>query len=241
MKAGIVIPLPQEVKPLTQTRLRVGQPFLLSNQIYLIHSGVGEQHAKHAAKVILRQQIDILISWGTCVSLVPELKTGDLILPQQVLDHQGNSYQTDSLITGKLKSLLHAEWPVHEGRLHGVRHMIADPAQKRSIAATTGAIAADMESGVLAHIAQEQKLAFVAIRAVSDTMNMQIPNAVIHGVNAFGEVQWSSFLIHLIRRPDQIPAMTGLVQGLWRAQAALAQVGKYLPEILYELRYRDIQ
>jgi len=231
VKVGIVIPMPQEVKPLTRTKLRIGEPFWLCEQICLIRSGVGEQHVLHAAKVILRQQIEALISWGTCVSLVPELKTGDLILPSEVLDHNGRIYPTDRYLYGRLKSHMTAEHPINEGNLHGVSHIIADPAQKLLLARTTGAIAADMESHILARIACDHQLAFAAIRAVSDTTTMQIPDAIVHGVNSYGEVQWKSFMYHLIRRPDQYKSMASLVRGLWRAQATLGLAGKYLPDV----------
>ncbi len=232
LKTGIVIPLPQEVKTLTSAKLSVHIPYYWKKNIVLIRSGVGRRNARIATQLLLNENISLLISWGTCVSLTPGVKCGDLILPGHVVDSTGNKFVTHNglrkQVSHKVSHLLASK----ETILSETEHLLSSPEEKNLIHQKWGSTVADMESGVLASMAEEHHLTLLVIRAVSDTIHMKIPEAVKKGVDQWGKVQWRSFLFHTFKNYRQIPDLLQLSTGLQQAQRTLSLVGTHLPGII---------
>ena len=61
------------------------------------------------------------------------------------------------------------------GRMVTVSRIVNRAIEKQEIANRTGAIGLDMESAPLGHIADERKIPFVVVRAISDLMDEDLP------------------------------------------------------------------
>ena len=81
---------------------------------------------------------DVLVSAGACGALAPSLATGDLVVPEAIVSHDGSRHATDAL-----PGLARA------GTLLTVADVVESPGAKSRLWMETGAAAVDMESAVI--------------------------------------------------------------------------------------------
>jgi adenosylhomocysteine nucleosidase len=84
--------------------------------------------------------------------------------------------------------------------------------QKDGLGRSSGALAVDMESHVVARVARRRGLPFVAARVISDAVDRTLPPAARVGMRADGGVDLPAVLRSLMAAPWQLPALvrTGL-------------------------------
>jgi len=75
------------------------------------------------------------------------------------------------------------------GRMVTVQRIVNRAIEKQEIANRTGAIGLDMESAPLGHIAEEKKIPFVVVRAISDLMDEDLPEELNIFLSPFGWVK----------------------------------------------------
>jgi len=75
------------------------------------------------------------------------------------------------------------------GRMVTVPRIVNRASEKQEIANRTGAIGLDMESAPLGHIADEKKIPFVVVRAISDLMDEDLPEELNIFLSPFGWVK----------------------------------------------------
>ena len=110
---------------------------------------------------------DWVISAGFAGSLRENLRRGDIVMADEILDVSGRRLSID------LKA--EAAAGVHVGRLLTVDKIIRDPAEKRSLGEIHQALAVDMESWAVGEVCRQDKVRFLAIRVVSDTIDDLLP------------------------------------------------------------------
>lgn len=163
--------------------------------------------------------IGAVYSFGVAGGLDPTLKPGDLLFSVRVLmQNPGN----DSL-------LMEQSWE-SSPQLLATYTVIAknDPAltfrrgiflgsdlEARDNPATgnqglrekTGADIIDNESHIAANFAAEHQLPFIAVRAVSDSVNKPLPPAALIALEADGSPDGKAILKSILKDPLQIPAL----------------------------------
>jgi len=226
VKAGVVIPLPQEAKAFTRQQLKLAEPHVLSEHIVIIQAGVGSELARLAAKILMQHKIELLISFGTCAALRETVTLGELIIPKQVYTYTGEKFDTYTPMRACLLELL--QLYVSQKTLTELPHLVKSPVEKREIAQDTNCEVGDMESGALARFAKKQDLPYLVVRAVSDTVAMRVPEAVVHAVDPYGKVNIPLYLKHMILHPKDIGATWKLARGLNKAQQAMTVAAKQL-------------
>ena len=94
----------------------------------------------------------------------------------------------------------------------GANAMVAEATQKAALHRTTGAVAVDMESHVVARVAQRHRLPFAVARVVSDAAHHSLPPAAHVGMKSDGTMNLPAVLRALLANPGQLPALirTGL-------------------------------
>jgi adenosylhomocysteine nucleosidase len=105
--------------------------------------------------------------------------------------------------------------------LAGTDVILAEPAEKVALYASTGAIAADMESHVAARFAKRHGIPFAALRAVADCAESRLPHAASAALTPEGGVDYRNVFRSLARRPQQIPALLRTARQSKAAFAAL--------------------
>ncbi|MCU1269822.1 MAG: phosphorylase family 1-like protein [Acidobacteriaceae bacterium] len=200
-KIAIIAALEREVRPLVKnwpavTVQHEGHAFTFYESDYAVAvcDGIGAEAARRAAEaIIVRYSPELLISAGVAGALVPELCVGETIFPSTVIDTQdGSRHQTAirnaALGGSSLARTVLASYPE-----------IASVAQKQQLAKSYGAHAVDMEAAAVARAAQAHHLGFLAIKAISDESDFELPE-----MSRFirdGKFQTKPFILHVAIRP----------------------------------------
>ena len=238
MVTGIVVALPEELSTLSSKKFERGFCFPITENLIIACSGTGPNNARKAAQQLIAHDSQRLISWGCAAALDPSLKSGDLILPKQLLDQQQNTLSLQSEWHQQTRQLLEAQTSVHIGTLAESATIISLQQEKKILHKDTGAIALDMESIAVAKVAQQTGIKCLVIRAIADTADLDLPAAITHALNKQGDVVLSKLLTYLLWHPNQL---TGLIKtGLHfrQAQNKLKVVAKYLATITANNNYK---
>lgn len=160
--------------------------------------------AKAAEQMVEAYHPAVLVSAGFAGALKNELRVADLFLPSEVVDVESSR----RFPTGKGEGIL------------ATSSTILSKAQKAQLA-TTGATAVDMEAAAVADIAQHRGVEFLAIKAISDEMDFDLPE--MDGfVNAGGKFLAAQFITHVALRPRMWPVVRKLAANTARAADALS-------------------
>jgi adenosylhomocysteine nucleosidase len=228
---GVVVALPEELATLTSQKPAQGECVWMAENILLTLAGAGPINADRAARRLIAQGANCLISWGCAAALAPQLKPGDLVVPQRVLsEHQ--AFDTDKQWLQHLRHLS-SPIPTVSGALAESSRIVAGSADKQRIHQDTGAVALDMESAAVVKAAQQANLPVLVIRAIADPVAMDLPQSVVHALNDQGRVELSKLLRFLLTHPWEIPALIKLGLHFNAAQTSLKKVAKQLNEIIH--------
>lgn len=221
-RIGVVAPLIGEAASYARRRLAPGGPYQIGGQLLYI-SGIGASRAERACSVLLDAGISGLVSWGTAAALASDLACGSLLLPAHVYGPSGHLPCSDSwraAISQKLESVLQT---VDEPIAH-CETVLQSQALKRACRDASGAGAADMESAVIAAIAKQRDVPFVALRAVSDTLETRIPDIARNAVDAYGRAALAPLAAGLLRQPGAAVQLLHLARGFRRAILTLRRL-----------------
>jgi hopanoid-associated phosphorylase len=144
-----------------------------------------------------------VISIGLAGALDPRLKPGDWVVADEVVNGE-RSLPADVAWTLRLRDALPS---ARFGAVAGSDVMLATGAAKAALRASTGAIAADMESHIAARAAERHRLPFAVARTISDAAGRGLPLAAQAGMKADGGMDLPGVLKALARRPWELPAL----------------------------------
>ena len=134
-------------------------------------AGANSDNAYHQAIKLVKNNCDILISFGVAGALDPMLTPGDVILPRSVTNESGTIFEVDLDLYQTVTSHLSENFKVSSGTLYGSNTTISDTAEKQRLNQSLGTTAVDMESFGVASMwnvsptAKPSGLEDVAIRA----------------------------------------------------------------------------
>jgi adenosylhomocysteine nucleosidase len=177
--------------------------------------------AAEAARALVAEGVEGLISFGVCGALDPALHPGALVVPRVVIWH-GRHYPTDEGLSQTLGG-----WSAET--LLATEATVAAAPAKRALFTEYGAAGVDLESGAVADVALEAGLPFAVLRAVCDPEHLGLPPAALVALDPRGGISFRRLTASLLRRPGQIPALVTL--GRAAAAARRALVGR-VDEIL---------
>jgi adenosylhomocysteine nucleosidase len=193
-RIGIVAALPSELKPLT--RQWTHHHHLAYGRIGPIEAvaaceGMGEKAVIRACERVFAAgppdaTIDTIISVGYAGSLSCGLTAPEAVSVREVIDpHTSERFSTANPKGQRLITLDH----------------VANPEEKRQLAATWQAVLVDMEAATVARFAREKNLAFLCFKAVTDGPNDELPD-----FNRFttpeGRLRMAAFVIYAILHPQ---------------------------------------
>ncbi len=145
-----------------------------------------------------------IISFGIAGGLAPGLLPGTCLIARSVLTPEGEHYFADAAWARKL-SLAVGGAPIVD--FAGVDLPVVEPAAKRALHVSTGAVAVDMESHIAARMAAKHNLPFVAFRVIADPAERQLPHAALVGMRRDGSVAIGAVLKSIASQPRQIPQL----------------------------------
>jgi adenosylhomocysteine nucleosidase len=181
----------------------------------------------------------LVVSWGLCGGLDPQLRAGDLILGSEIVSNDG-AVRTDEAVTASLaQRLVSAGARVAVGRFAASNAPVLTAAAKSDLRRATGAAAVDMESLIAGQYAREQRIPFAIVRAVSDPAERDLPPLVLKAVDTDGGIDPLAIIGELIRSPWQIAGLRGLAADSGAAFQALKR-GGLLPGLFLGLGAPDV-
>ncbi len=196
-------------------------------------SGVGAERARAAAEALLAEGATALLSWGTAGGLSPELVAGSLLLPHQVLDPDGLCYPVDTDWRERVHARLADDPPPCDKPLYTSLEAISSTSYKQALQHSTGACAVDMESAVLAQVAEAHAVPFLALRVVVDPAHRVLPSCALAAVDEEGQTRPARLLMALLRRPGELPGLIRLGKEFAHASTTLRRVASRLgPDFL---------
>jgi adenosylhomocysteine nucleosidase len=173
-------------------------------RIALAQSGMGPKPARRAAQALIDGHSPRwVISAGFSGALDPQMKVGDIVVANSIVDVEGTELKIDMNMPANPAAGLYV------GRLLMVDRIVRSVAEKKSLAERLGAIAVDMESLAVAQVCHDAKARFLAVRVVSDDMSADLPAELLSVVGSSGTVRLGAVAGAIFKR-------FGSVKDLWR-------------------------
>jgi len=230
--AGVVVALPEELATLTRGKPARGECFAISDQVLVVYAGAGPLNAAKAAKSLIDNGVTALISWGCAAGLSPELRPGDLLLPERVLSEQGECFNIDKTWLQHWLFLLSGNLSINTGSLLESSRIVSASREKQDLHSRTGAAGLDMESAAVIKAAQAKSLPCLVVRAVADPVNMDLPEAVVQALNPDGQIELTKLLGYLLAHPGQVSGLIKLGLHFHAAQKTLKIVAHKFNDII---------
>jgi len=192
----------------------------------IVCSGARAAGAEAAARQLIAEGCTALASIGTAGGLDPALPPGAVVVSDGVCRPDGgeialpNGPWTDRLAAG----LAAGGIAVRRGCLLGAAAPLLSPADKSRSFAETGALAVDLESHVVARVAGDAGLPWIALRTVADPAMFALPAAAMRSIRPDGGVDLAALILGLTLHPAQIGGFFALARFGRQALAALRRV-----------------
>ena len=189
-------------------------------RIRAVLTGMGQAHALQTARRVLAERPDICISTGLAGGLRDQFCRGDVLVARLV------SEVGEPLAVAGHRELLSSavECGAHQiERLVTSPTLVASAEEKRALGAEGEAV--EMESYAILAEAARHGVPAVAIRAISDTVNFNMPYDFERARDAQGQIRVAGILRQVLRRPSGLPALLGFSRdcrvAAWRLAAFL--------------------
>ena len=168
-----------------------------------------------AARRLIGQGVEALISFGLAGGLDPMLRPGTVVVPEAVVA-RGHCLATDPGLNEQLGGGTHHT-------LLGAEEIAASADVKQHLFVVTGCAAVDLESGAVALAAEEHRLPFAVLRAICDPAERDLPPAALCALNDTGAIGLLRVVASAIVGPGQIPALMALGRDAAAARRALVE------------------
>ena len=223
---GIVTALPNEARSLGADRARARAIVRISPRVLVIRAGIGRPRAERAALALIEAGAQALLAWGTAAALDPGLNCGELVIPRDVITHDGRHIDVDAQWHRRMWALVEPMGRCRLGSLAEAGGVLTHADDKLRLRALSGALIADMESAAVADVAQRAGMPVLIVRGVSDSADMGVPPSALAAVDENGDVDALRCVFDLLRAPRQLPALLRLAGGFRSACARLTQLAE---------------
>lgn len=216
-KIAIIAAMEREIAPLVRgwqrdTRSSGERKFIIFDRddIAVVVSGIGCRNAELAARSVVAQDRPILlISAGLAGALIRSLKAGSVFTPSVVVDAaDGAEYRC--LADGNHVG----------GGVLVTSTEIAGAEAKRELVTRFHGLVVDMEAAGVAKVAQQERIGFRCVKAISDEADFVLP-PMANFLNDVGEFQSGKFALWAALRPWQWARVAALAANSRRATVAL--------------------
>jgi adenosylhomocysteine nucleosidase len=225
---GILTALLPEAAALAR-KPEVNTLITLSEQTTLFVCGVGAERARRGAERLLANGAQALIGMGMAGALAGHVRSGDVIIPDRILDAGGRHHETDAGWRATVISAISRRgFPVHGGSLLHSAHIVRRARDKHDLHRATGALAVDMESAAMLEVATGNNIPSLVLRVIIDTADMVIPDFIIAQSDDYGRPRSGGVILSLLKQPGQLPHLVRLARGYRVAAGRLRRLGEDL-------------
>ena len=196
-------------------------------RIAIVEAGLGFVRARKATQALIDgHSPNWLLSCGFSGALLPEMKTGNVVMANSIVD------QHDNELSLHLNAASDEASGLYVGRILTADSMVRTVAEKQQLAEKHAAIAVDMESLAVAQIAHDAKTRFMALRVISDDMSADLPPEVLSIIGDTGVVRLGAAVGSIMNRPGSFKDLMHLRSN---AQAAAKSLATFLDGVVHQL------
>lgn len=201
-------------------------------RIVVAESGLGFAKARKATQALLDAHTPHwLLSCGFAGGLLPQMKIGDIVIADSLLDTHGQQLNVDVNMPAD------PEHGLFVGRVLTVDRMVRKVEEKQALAEEFGAIAVEMESLAVAQVARDRGTRFLTVRAISDDLSADLPPEVLSVVGSTGTMRLGAALGSIWKRPGSVKEMWQLRESAMKASEQLASFLDGVVKQLYEAQH----
>jgi adenosylhomocysteine nucleosidase len=182
----------------------------------------------------------LVISWGLCGGLDPNLRPGDLILGAEVVSDDGPVRANETFTASLAQRLAGAGAHVVVERVAAADTPVLTAAAKANLRRATEAAVVDMESLIAGRFAREQGAPFAILRAVADPADRDLPSLVLKAMRPDGGINARAVFGELIRSPRQFAGLRALAADSRAAFRTLKRCHGLLPGLFLGLGAADL-
>jgi nucleoside phosphorylase len=193
--------------------IRIVRGEIENRTIEVVHTGVGEKICRQRMASFLQdRQFKWLISAGFAGALNDRLDVGDLLLAE--------NFSTAQLSEARVAL---STLPIHIADLLTVPSMIDSREERITIAQTTGAAAADMETEFIARACAEHRVPLLSLRVISDTPSepFPAPSRILFDIER-QRTDLGKLAAFFLVRPSRFPRLIHFAKSIARARETLA-------------------
>jgi adenosylhomocysteine nucleosidase len=163
----------------------------------------------------------LVISAGVCGALAPDLRAGDLVLPESVL---GPSAERLNVTPTAYARALALGGAARGGTLVTTPDVVATAPAKAALFARTGAVAVDMESSLILTFAARAGCPALVVRGVADVAGESLPPELIGLVTEAGRLRTVRALALTVTHPRVLSRAFALHRATRQALTAVARL-----------------
>lgn len=149
---------------------------LHGRRLLLVESGIGAAAAARATEAIIHgHHPRWVISTGFAGGLDDRLGQGDIVMADEIVEPSGRRLSINLKFD---QQALAANPKLHVGRVLTTDRVIDTPQEKRALGREHQALAVDMESLAVAEVCSRERIRFLSIRIISDTVDRALPKDI---------------------------------------------------------------
>ena len=200
--------------------------------VLLAMTGDGSVRASVSGSFFLGEfPVSLLVGAGAAGALVPSLRSAEIVVGNRVVDEEGDAASPDAELLSR--AVAAGAKPVTVVTLS---KLICSSKEKRDLASRFGysdsaPAVVDTESAAWARAAARRGVPWLILRAVSDTLEDDLPAFIASCLSADGSVNRADVARKLVVRPGALPV---LLRARRRVREAAAGVGLFLEKLLLE-------
>ncbi len=191
----------------------------------LVHlAGPGADRAARAARALVAEGSEALMSLGVAGGLDPALAAGTVVLSDRLVGPDRSVLGADAEWRDRLLRAANDRMVITIGDIACTDRPLRDAGEKASLHEATGAVALDMESFAVAGVARDAGIPFLAVRAIADPAWRAVPEAAMRALGPDGRIHALKALGGLLARPAEAWDFALVARDGWAAFAALRRV-----------------
>lgn len=203
---------------------------LRGRRVAVIETGVGQEAAREAVRDVINiHQPEWVVSAGFAGALIPEVRRGQMVMPRQIINTQ-----SEKLAVGlQIDQTQEQTGGLHCGSLLTVDTLVRTRERRQQLADEFSAVACDMESFAVADACRQDKVKFLSVRIISDSVDDELPAEIERLLDQDSLAsRLGAATGAIFQRPSSIKDMWNLKEQALRASDRLA---KFLAQTVEQL------
>ena len=215
IKIGIIVGLEREKK-------------LLNKTDFLIVEAGYNKNAIGASKKVLKNDVDVVVSFGLAGSIDKNLKNGEIIIPSFIVNHQKKRF-TSEKFSKLFISILNIQQKFNQGLYTSNKIENLNTLNKLNKIKNVSAV--DMESFYILEESRNKKIPFCCIRVIFDDLDFNIPRFISKSIDGDGKVIFKKLIEGILKEPQNIKFLFVMFKYYLRAKTNLKKVSRALSDI----------